>query len=72
MGQAMLMLEETLDYQPLMVRVWPDDTFDLIEDIRDGDYDWKSDDYQDVDINNSNSFNALEPSLQRCIEEAYF
>lgn len=50
--------------EPFMVRIWPDNTWAIVEDIREGEYDWKSDDYQDIDMCNFEQFNKLDQALQ--------
>ena len=58
--------------EALMVRIWPCNDFAIVEDICCGDYDHKSDDYQDVNINNMRAFNKLDLELQIQITEAVF
>lgn len=47
-----------------IVRVWPDRTACPVEDICPGDFDWKSDDFMDVDANDPAAIDKLEPQLR--------
>ena len=49
---------------PMMVRIWPDNTWVLFEDYRDSDWSHMSDDYQDVDLNDFAAFQKLPQHLQ--------
>lgn len=51
--------------EPLMVRIWPDDEWVLVEDFNEADYANKSDDYQDVDINDIPAFLKLSANLRQ-------
>jgi hypothetical protein len=54
----------------LMVRIWPDDTWVLVEDFREGEWAWKSDDYHDVDIYDHEAFSKLDFALRIAISDA--
>ena len=47
----------------LLIRIWPDNTWAPVDDIRDGEFAWKSDDYSDVDINDPEALTKLDKAL---------
>ncbi len=41
------------------IAVWPDGTWATIEDVRNGEYTWRSDDYEIVRYDDTDRLNAL-------------
>lgn len=54
--------------QPLMLRIWPDNTWTIVEDIREGEYAHMSDDFTDIDFFDVPKFTTLPQELQDEIE----
>ena len=53
----------------MIIRIWPDNTWAIVEDIQEGEFNHKSDDYQDVDIYDFEAWNKLDPALSKEITE---
>lgn len=56
---------------PFMVRIWADNSHAAVEDIREGEYNHMSDDYQDINVWDPSQLNTLEHSLQQDIIHDY-
>ena len=62
----------TSQIEPLMVRVWPDNIWTLVEDFYASDWSHMSDDYQDIDFNDPIAFAKLPNALRAELLEAIF
>jgi len=63
MGQMQKLTPSNPVENQYLVRIWPDNSWAVVDDIKSGEYDWKSDDYRDVDMYNVDDLNGLDAGL---------